>query len=184
MTFGTMTAAQEVARGETLLWSGIPRQGVFLRSTDVFQIPFSLLWAGFAVFWEATVLSSPAPGFFAFWGIPFVIMGIYITIGRFFFDAYRRRRTTYALTSKRVVIRSGTTTQSLDLASLATISLKEHRSGRGTIAFGSSPFPTPFASSSWPGMKGPPEFDQIPDARSVYDRIREAQHQTQGSRVG
>ena len=178
-----MTAAQEAARAETLLWSGAPRQGVFLRPTDLFLIPFSVLWAGFAVFWEVSVLTTSAPGFFALWGIPFVIMGIYITVGRFFTDAYRRRKTSYALTATRIVIRSGTTTQSLDLATLPSISLKEHRSGLGTITLGSSPFPIAFASPGWPGMKGPPEFDQIPDARRVYDQIREAQHQAHNSRV-
>lgn len=179
-----MTAAQEASRGETLLWSGVPRQDIFFRPADVFLIPFSVLWAGFAVFWEAGVLASHAPGFFALWGIPFVLMGLHMTIGRFFVDAYRRRRTTYALTARRIIIRSGATTQSLDLATLATMSLREHSNGLGTITFGSSPFPSAFTSSSWPGAKGPPEFIQIPDARRVYDRIREAQQQTHISRVG
>jgi len=179
----TMTAAEEVTRGETLLWSGVPRQGVFFRAADLILVPFSLLWAGFAVFWEVSVLTTSAPGFFALWGIPFVLMGLYITVGRFFVEAYRRRRTTYAVTARRIIIRSGATTQSLELATLGTISLREHSNGLGTLTFGSSPFPALFTSSSWPGVKGPPEFIQIHEARRVYERIREAQQQASGSRV-
>jgi hypothetical protein len=178
-----MSAAKEVTRGETLLWSGVPRQGIFFRPADVILVPFSLLWAGFAVFWEATVLATPAPGFFALWGIPFVLMGLHITIGRFFVEAYRRRRTTYAVTARRIIVRSGATTQSLELATLGTISLREHSNGLGTLTFGPSQLPALFTSSSWPGAKGPPEFIQIPEARRVYERIREAQQLASDSRV-
>jgi hypothetical protein len=34
----------ELRRSEKLLWSGRPRQGVFLTQTDAGMIPFSLMW--------------------------------------------------------------------------------------------------------------------------------------------
>ncbi len=43
--------------GERVAWSGRPVQGILFTARDIFLIPFSLIWCGFAVFWEASVLA-------------------------------------------------------------------------------------------------------------------------------
>src|SRR6187549_1709520 len=91
--------ATELDLGEKLLWSGRPAQDILFRAADVFLIPFSLLWGGFAIFWEVGVILSGAPFFFAIWGIPFVLVGVYLIVGRFFLEAYYRRQTFYGVTS-------------------------------------------------------------------------------------
>jgi len=174
-------------RGERQLWSGVPRQGIVFRGADAFMIPFSLLWGGFAVFWEVGVATSDAPGFFVLWGIPFVLVGLYITVGRFFIDARRRARTTYAVTSDRVIINSGffaNTTKSLNLRTLSDVTLQERFNGTGTITFGAvNPLFAMYADTSWPGVPQTPSFEMIRDARNVYNIIREAQ-MTSAARVG
>jgi hypothetical protein len=176
---------QEIAKhlesGEHLLWAGSPRQGLFLRKSDAFQIPFSLMWGGFAMFWEITVLRSGGPLFFALWGIPFVAAGFYLIFVRFWVDAKARSVTAYALTERRVFIVSGIlsrSVKSLPLRTLSELTLEENRDGTGTIMFGSANPLMMFAGgTNWPGGRRyqPPAFEGIVNANEVYRRIREAQ---------
>ena len=167
--------------GESLIWCGTPRQGLLLRPADVFMVPFSLLWGGFAIFWEQGVLQSNAPAFFALWGVPFVVIGLYMIIGRFFVDARLRAKTFYGLTDRRAIIISGLfsrTITSLPLRTLTDVSLQERPDRSGTIMLGR---PQPYSAWSsgmrWPGMGqyATPTFEMIPDAKRVHDQLLEAQ---------
>jgi hypothetical protein len=168
-----------VERGERQLWAGAPRQGVVLRPSDAFMIPFSLMWGGFAVFWETMAVRTGGPGFFPLFGLPFVAVGLYVTVGRFLVDARRRGRTSYFVTSNRVVIVGGAftpETKSLSLATLTDVSMTERPDGSGTITFGAvNPRYAMYAGMSWPGMPQVPSFEMIPDVRRVYSIIQSAQ---------
>ena len=96
--------AKHLESGERLVWSGVPRQGIAFRKSDLFLVPFSVMWGGFAIFWEASVLTSDAPLFFCLWGIPFVLVGLYIMFGRFVVDARMRARAAYGLTDRRIIM--------------------------------------------------------------------------------
>lgn len=171
-----------LGREERLLWSAQPRQGLLLRSNDAMLIPFSLLWGGFAFFWESTVVASKAPILFRLWGVPFVAVGLYLIVGRFFVDAKLRSKTFYGLTTERIIIVSGLfsrTTKSLQLRTLSDVSLVESAGDVGTISFGPQA-PWWAAGGGWPGTQrqASPAFDSIPAAREVYERIRLAQRQS------
>lgn len=170
-----------LSAGERLLWSGSPKQGIQLRASDGLMIPFSLMWGGFAIFWEVQVLRSGAPVFFALWGVPFVLIGLYMIFGRFILDARSRARTFYGLTNERVVIISGLvsrTTTSLSLRNLSDVSLVEHSDGSGTIHLGRpSPYATWMSGMRWPGMSRyeGPMLELLSDANAVHSQILEAQ---------
>jgi hypothetical protein len=168
-----------LGRTEKVLWTGAPSQGLLLRRADLFMVPFSLLWAGFVVTFFLSTKRAPAGGPPLLFEVFFAAAALYITVGRFAADAWRRARTTYAVTNERVIIQSGSsgsTVQSVNLRTLVDVTLSERRDGRGTITFG----PTDSWGAwrgmrSWSGAPGAPTFEGIPDARGVYDMIRGAQ---------
>ena len=147
----------QLSSGEQVLWSGQPRQGILFRGADALMIPFSLMWGGFAIFWELSVLLSGAPMFFALWGIPFVIIGLYLIFGRFFFEAKHRANTFYAVTNERILIIAGMFSQkvkSMNRRTLSDLSLSEGSGDVGTITFGSgSRFSALYGLfPRWPGI--------------------------------
>jgi hypothetical protein len=171
---------REMGHSEKLLWSGRPVQGLKLQRSDLYTVPFSLLWAGFAVFWTASVYRSGAPPFFALFGALFVLIGLYLVVGRFFYDAWQRARTYYGLSNKRVLIvhKSGNRRiTSLALASLDEINFTESTGGGGSLQFGrDSLYGSKMLGTSWPGTSRhmAPRFELADDARRVYDLILRA----------
>ena len=167
--------------GESLLWADVPRQGLMLRASDVFMIPFSLLWAGFAMFWFASAWGAGAPLPFVLFGVPFVAMGLHMIAGRFLVDARARARTVYGLTNRRAIIVSGIfsrSIQSLPLRTLTDVSLTEGSGGRGTILFGRPhPYAAFYGGMHWPGMTAhsTPGFEHIVGAKQIYDQLLAAQ---------
>jgi hypothetical protein len=179
---------QELASGERLIWCGQPRSGIRFRGVDAILIPFSIVWCGFAIFWEimastAAVVSKGGPGnvaaAFPLFGVPFVLIGLYFVFGRFIWDARLRARTFYGVTSDRIIIVTdffGRRIKSLTLRTMSEVSLNERSDGSGTITFG----PThPYArwATSWPGASqfASPAFELIDRAKEIYELIRRAQ---------
>ena len=155
-----------------------------MSAQDYFLIPFSIFWCGFSIFWETMTFVGSAPFFFKLWGIPFVLIGLYLVLGRFFVDARRRARTFYGLTDRRaIIVVAGRTrsVKSIDLSTQQSIDLSESGDGRGTIQFGAaSAHPGWGAGTSFPTRKGVPRFEGIRSARAVYQRALEAKHAAHG----
>jgi hypothetical protein len=174
----TESISFDLGAGERLLWSGAPRQGVVWRPTDLVAIPFGLLWGGFAIFWEIMALRG-GPIFFALWDLPFVVIGLHLIVGRFFYDAWRRRHTYYGLTSQRAIIATRSPAQSLrsyDLGSLTNVVLQESGNGAGSILLGSGLAPSPWMRhTGLLSMHVDNAFEMISDAKRVFDLLREAQ---------
>ncbi len=166
---------------EHLLWTGQPKKGIMFRVYDIFMIPFSILWCGFAIFW--VIMAAQASFIFSLFGIPFVAVGLVFVFGRFIIDARQRDNTYYGLTPERIIIKSGINNKkinSLNLKSLSEIEYSEKADGSGTINIG--PKNPMMAMSSgmnwWPGMKSPPALEMIPEVRKVYNQIVSLQKKT------
>lgn len=165
--------------GEVLLWKGAPPQGVVLRLADLLVIPFALLWTGFALF---AGVDSGADWFFA---LPFLAVGLYLVVGRFWVDARMRAATLYGVTDRRVLIVAGLLSQrvtSLPLSTLPPMVAKTNRSGGGTLDFGSTI--RPFGSvrlAGWPGSgwSSGPSFELSEGIDEVQAIILRAQREAQ-----
>jgi hypothetical protein len=108
--------------------------------------------------------------FFQLWGVPFVLVGLYLIVGRFFADAKLRSKTHYGLTNQRIIIVSGLfsrTTKSLQLRTLSDVSLDESNGSFGTITFGPAA-PWWVGAAGWPSSRRQlsPSFDSISRLRS------------------
>jgi len=166
---------------EKIIWSGRPIQGILFTGRDWLLIPFSLLWGGFAIFWESSVIAlARTPIFIKLWGVPFVLVGVYLIFGRFLLDAWSRKRIYYAITNKRILIsRSGPFGKltAMNLNQLPEASLSESANGLGTIRFGqaSSPWARGNGFSSWsPAFDPTPQFIAIENARAAFNQIQRA----------
>jgi hypothetical protein len=167
---------------ERILWSGQPKQGLIFSRRDAYLIPFSLFWGGFAIFWNAMVWLAPLGGsgdgpdwFFKLWGIPFLLVGLYIMFGRFFHDAHIRKTAFYAVTDQRILVIRGSKMTSLNIDRLPRLELSEHRDRTGTLAFEAANM---FEGGSngfglWvPTMDSAIQFVRIDNPTHVYELIR------------
>jgi len=174
---------------------GQPRQGLLFRSTDRFFIPFSIVWGGFAIVWESTVVSWLWRGtggaesgmiltVFALFGMILVAIGVYFMIGRFFIDAWWRRHTYYAVTDHRILIiwrLFSPRMTSVGLFYLPDVCLRKHGDGTGTIILEAQPRgwlakTQRDGRDRWFPAGAPPDsmFDHITDAGEVFRVICEA----------
>jgi len=179
----TLIIKQVMDSREELFWAGKPKQGLTLRPSDATMIPFSLLWGGFAIFWEYMVVTGTSNLFGMIWGIPFVLVGLYLIFGRFVFDSWQREGTVYGITDQRVIIVSelfSRKTISLDISKLQSVTLQLKADESGTITFNAGAPQSSF-TITWGNRRREPEapaFEMIQDAQKVYLIIREAQRRT------
>ena len=185
----------ELNPGETILWAGQPNPRVIFHKQDLTLIPFSLMWGGFAIFWEAGVAGlwgssgthSGGPWTLGLiWGIPFVIIGQYLIWGRFVYAAWKKKRTHYAITNRRViVVQNGRNRQvaSAYIDALPTLVKEERENGIGSLYFmqpGTVTFSGRRGSNAWNSMAigAVPTFMDIDDVDSVYRLVSDLKEKT------
>jgi hypothetical protein len=138
----------ELLPGESVTWSGKPNPHIIFHRSDWYVIPFSLLWGGFAIFWELGVsghgaLRESNPSWFMMlWGVPFVVIGQYFVWGRFFYAAWKKRSLLYAITIRRGTVQAKPPQARTISAYLEVIPSREttiRLNGIGTLLYGQAP---------------------------------------------
>jgi len=187
----------DLTSGETIYWAGMPNPSVIFHSDDWIEVPVSLLWTGFAVFWEGSALglwekSSGENGmsiFMVVWGIPFVIFGNYFMWGRFLTDAWLKRRTYYAVTNTRVLVLQEGWKKKTSVAFLRHIpTILREGAGIGTLWFGPKP---PFMAGRGGKTRGwshfhvgeIPVFADIDDVDSVHRLVMDLRTKERGEQA-
>jgi hypothetical protein len=141
-----LSAQSELQGGESLLWTGPANPGRSAMSAlpaAFFGIPF----AAFAFFWMSTAYHSThnlanrhnalPSGFSAFplFGLPFLLIGIGLVLSPLF--VYLKGRSgVYAVTNRRVMVISGTSTRSVKSiipTDIAEVDHRERPDGTGDV---------------------------------------------------
>jgi hypothetical protein len=177
--------AREIEQGERVLWSGRPDNRRWLCSQDVVLLPFSIVWCAIVFASSAGALSSHGgeSAFSILSNVPFVLIGLYLLVGRLFVRRRIRGRTLYAVTETRALSIEGTwrgaeRVRSVWFGAYPPVDEQLGRDGSGTIVVGSLATGRRRlgAGSGWPagrsGTANAVVFADIADAADVYATIR------------
>lgn len=169
----------DLLKNEKILWVGQPDPKALFTAADIFLVPFSIFWSGFALVF---VLATLGIGWFGLlFGLPFLLIGFYFLVGRFLYKIWKKKNTYYAVTDKRVLVLTTLFTRSLQAAYIDTIPTihKSGRFGRGTITFGNRSFMSSMYANTglgfflWGYGKEAPTFYDIKEVNKVFDLVNE-----------
>lgn len=121
---------------ETLLWCGAPGPGK-IRSYGRVPILFSIVWLGFSLIWEAAAIRSGVLVMILF-GLPFVLIGLSITLGAPIKNARLKGKIYYAVTDQRLLIREGENVEIFTADRLPPMQIRMNKNGTGSIFFENS----------------------------------------------
>lgn len=147
----------ELRDDEQLLWVGQPRPSCYARRS-IFLVLFGIPWTAFALFWMAGASgmlfagTRTSPGgagvhggvvalfsCFPLFGLPFVAIGLGMLSSPYWLRR-QARRTCYALTDRRAILRQAgvfgsVDTRSYEPAALGRIHRREYAGGCGDLVF-------------------------------------------------
>jgi hypothetical protein len=137
----------ELKPGESLVWSGQPDPGRYMR--DGFKLWFFFIpWTAFSVFWIFGAMGFQMPKFESWWnafplfGLPFLLIGI----GGLSAPLWLRRKArsmVYAVTSQRAITIEGATSitvRSYLASDIGDLERVEHADGSGNLVLRSESY--------------------------------------------
>ncbi|TCO55102.1 hypothetical protein [Actinocrispum wychmicini] len=171
----------DLYEGERVLWTGSPSRYPIFNRGDIFLVPFSIVWCGFAIFWETTAARTGAPPFFLLFGGFFVLAGLYLVVGRLIARYLFLLGSDYLVTDRRVtvstIVLGRRRVRSVYLKDLPPPMISAERGPVGTIKFGDSTFVSEIIAARREGFLGRrtvapwPTLVQVHSAREVRDII-------------
>jgi hypothetical protein len=178
--------------GEKLLWTGQPDPNILFSQTDYFLIPLTLIWTVFFFFatwniWDPVLHGNPDSFIFPdIILIIFLLIGVYILFGRFFFKKWKKQRTFYAVTNRRVLVLTktfGEQLQESNIKLIPAINKRVRSDGIGTLIFGENEsifsnrgrLPGNSGMDILPNSVVPLAFYDIPNANEVHRLLTDIQ---------
>lgn len=164
---------------ETIRWSGQPRPRLLSMSSAA-PVLFGLPWTAFALFWMFAASGFRFPpdfsgpqGWFALFGVPFVLVGFGLLSAPF----WARRvaaRTVYVVTDRRAVVGApgagGFTLRSFLPEDLGDLTLTVRTDGTGSVAFPGASHEITHGSTATGRAPG---FHDVADVERVYGLLRD-----------
>ena len=179
---------KELDKGEHILWTGQPRQGLFVEAADVGVMLIGMVgvFFVFVMVAEATSSGSWISVMLGVLGtIGFGLLSFYLIAGRLLIDMWRRRISYYALTDQRIIIIVNLiilgASRSLWLESLPEMTLEDlNNRGQGTIVIGQPGNELDMGRRGdfdWSTLQSRTvRLEMIDDVHNIYDQILEAQN--------
>jgi hypothetical protein len=171
-----MSAPVDLLPHERILWEGHPVRRRLWRRSDVFYVPFSVVWTG-GVASVVVVLVARGAGPGLIGPVVLLLFGLHITFGRFVVRAVSWRRTRYVITDRRVLVvggLSGRWTRSQYLHALPPPVMAERPDRSGSLAFGAFPgfWDSDRRRSPWASEPGhTPVLWDVAEVRHVRDVV-------------
>jgi hypothetical protein len=153
---------------ERVLWKGKPEKGITVMPHDLALIPFEIFFAAFAVFWIC--MAAMASVVFAFFGIPFVLVGLYLAGGRFLVNERLKKSTSYVITNKAIIRKRGSRVNVWYSDDLINMQVFSHKNGTTSFIFSSHPADYRARRGERISFYG---IENVSDAKGVADAIRQ-----------
>lgn len=122
--------------GEHVLWQGRPDPGIEWGQALSAQSLFGIVFTAFSLFWMGAAAAMTwgagnAPGIFILFplfGLPFLLVGLFMAGGHLVWAAYLRRSTVYSVTTRQVFIArdtgAGRTLEAIRIADITDMALE------------------------------------------------------------
>lgn len=118
---------------EYIVWQGKPEGGNYFRHEDIFRVPFGLFFFGFSVVWAS--MASQADVGFSLFALPFMIVGLYISVGIIIHRAILLSKTEYAITNRKLIRISGSKVDIVYGNQINNMQIMMNKDGTGRIIF-------------------------------------------------